>query len=64
MKKNKRLRQSVNTRPSIQEEKGYKMAWVFPSLRIGLCSLKRMSVLAEYHMIDFWQIHGREAKSP
>ena len=30
MKKNKRLRQSVNTRPSFQEEKGYKMAWVFP----------------------------------
>ena len=30
MKKNKRLRQSVNTRPSFQEEKGDKMAWVFP----------------------------------
>ena len=31
MKKNKRLRQSVITRPSFQEEKGYKMAWFFPS---------------------------------
>ena len=30
MKKKKRLRQSVITRPSFQEEKGYKMAWVFP----------------------------------
>ena len=31
MKKNKMLRHLVITRPSFQEEKGNKMAWVFPS---------------------------------
>ena len=38
------------------------MAWVFPSSSNHLCSLKRMPVLAEYHIIDFWQIHWLRGK--
>ena len=32
--------------------------------RIALCSLKRMPVLAEYHVIDFQQIHWPRIKIP
>ena len=32
--------------------------------RIALCSLKRMPVLAEYHVIDFQQIHWLRGKIP
>ena len=48
MKKKKKLRRSVINRPSFQEEKGNKMAWVFPSSSNRPLSLKCMPVLAEY----------------
>ena len=64
MKKNKRLRQSVNTRLPFRKRRVIKWPGFFLCHQIAVCSLKRMPVMAEYHVIDFWQIHGREAKYP
>ena len=41
---------------------GFKMAWVFFRRRIALCSLKRLPVMAEYHVIDFRKIHWLRGK--
>ena len=42
------------------------MKWpeFFRRRRIALCSLKRMSVLAEYLVIDFRKIHWLRSKIP
>ena len=50
------------TRPFFQEETGFKMAWVFPSSSNRPLLFKRMPVLAEYHVIDFRQIHWLRGK--
>ena len=52
------------TRPSFQEETGIVLAWIFLRGRIALCSLKRMPVLAKYHVINFRQIHWLRSKIP
>ena len=41
-----------------------KWPWFFLRRRIALCSLKRMPVLVEYHVIDFRQIHWLRGKIP
>ena len=48
------------TRRSFQEETGIVLA--FLRRRIALWSLKRMPVMADYHVIDFRQIHWLRGK--
>ena len=50
------------SRASFQEEPTIGLACFFIRRRIALRSLKRMPVLAKYHMIDFWQIYWLEGK--
>ena len=38
------------------------LPWFFLRRRIALCSLKRIPVLAEYHVIDFRQFHWLRGK--
>ena len=40
------------------------LALVFLRPQIAICPLKRMRVLAKYHVADFRQIHWLEARSP
>ena len=50
------------SRASFQEEPTIGLACFFIRRRIALRSLKRMPVLAKYHMIDFWQIYWLAGK--
>ena len=45
------------TRPSFQEETGYKMARVFPSSSNRPLLFKAHACTSGYHVIDFRQIH-------